>query len=797
MKKFFNKFTSLFLVLVTLFNTVVSPLTVLADVNQKGDLRLVTESGTETGDSVTVTEGSLTNPGDIQITKTVSKTDTLGRYKVQFTVKGKDVVNPSSTPKDVYVVVVLDKSGSMSGNKWTNAVTGAKTFATTLLSKISNAKIALVTFSGNDGDEKETCEIVWVEDDSFLGGHLEKQCDRDLNNDATIVRGFENDNLNSIDFGSANGGTNLGEGLNKAIDLFNNQNIPDDAFNNQDIPDDAFKYVVVLGDGEPTFYTDSDGKTAGPGDEMTTETKKYAYDNASALKTSGVEIFSIGYSVTANSAAETVLKNVANTEKDTDKIKHYVSSNPAAVANAFTNIAISISTDFAGKNATLNDGIGSQFTLVSGSNNIVVGNITEKGFTSDPFYIDIDPDSPTGWHQTNANFTLSYTKPDGTTGTITSTKNPEVYWIQPKYDYRVEYYYNGTIDNSLTETGKAYKDEKVSVTDATINDSTHLKNGYKFSSVTPSKEITIKNNGENVIRVDYVKDNYEYTVNYFYNGVKDTTATEVKSAEFESTITTYTDKVKTGYKLEKVETTDSDKVMPLTISYDTTKNVINVYYTRNLYDYSVEYYFENLDGDFDLQETEIIKGVPFESEIEYVVKEYDNYVYDESKTEAPELVLEDNMVVRLYYLLGDSNVEVHYVIKVEDNYIPFEKYGRDEFGNPTEDFADVELDDVTLTGKIGTEFTTKYREVKDYTFIGIYEGNIINNSEITKLEGTTVTDKFDFETKEYTYVYEAPKGGDELPPQTGFDGNISYINYILLIAVVYILKKYFELISTK
>ena len=75
--------------------------------------------------------------------------------------------------------------------------------------------------------------------------------------------------------------------------------------------------------------------------------------------------------------------------------------------------------------------------------------------------------------------------------------------------------------------------------------------------------------------------------------------------------------------------------------------------------------------------------------------------------------------------------------------------------------------------------------------------NLSNLDGIDKLEGTTVTDKFDFETKEYTYVYEAPKGGDELPPQTGFDGNISYINYILLIAVVYIIKKYFELISTK
>ena len=657
MKKFFDKFTSLFLVLVTLFNTVVSPLTVLADVNQKGDLRLVTESGTETGDSVTVTEGSLTNPGDIQITKTVSKTDTLGRYKVQFTVKGKDVVNQSSTPKDVYVVVVLDKSGSMSGNKWTNAVAGAKTFATTLLSKISNAKIALVTFSGNDGDEKETCKGVWVEDDSFLGFHYETQCSvTDPNNDASIVRGFENTNLNSIDFGSANGGTNLGEGLNKAIDLFNNQ----------DIPSDAFKYVVVLGDGEPTFYTDSDGKTAGPGSEMTTETKKYATDKASALKTSGVEIFSIGYSVTANSAAETVLKNVASTEKDTDKINHYVSSDPAAVANAFTNIAISISTDFAGKNATLNDGIGSQFTLVSGSNNIVVGNITEKGFTSDPFYIDIDPDSPTGWHQTNANFTLSYTKPDGTTGTITSTKNPEVYWIQPEYDYRVEYYYNGTIDNSLTETGKAYKDEKVSVTDTTINDSTHLKNGYKFSSVTPSKEIIIKNNGENVIRVYYVKDNYEYTVNYFYNGVKDTNATEIKSAEFESTITTYTDKVKTGYKLEKVETTDSDKVMPLTISYDTTKNVINVYYvtdekqTKEL-KYTVEYYKDGVLQANDTQvETKTVQVLGPDTlnvdkaKINTTDKYYGYKLEKTIPTTIPDTI-ENNEIIKVYYVIDQDN----------------------------------------------------------------------------------------------------------------------------------------------
>ena len=68
---------------------------------------------------------------------------------------------------------------------------------------------------------------------------------------------------------------------------------------------------------------------------------------------------------------------------------------------------------------------------------------------------------------------------------------------------------------------------------------------------------------------------------------------------------------------------------------------------------------------------------------------------------------------------------------------------------------------------------------------------------MAKLEGTNITGEFDFEEQEYTYVYEAPRGGDEVPPQTGFDGSLSYLNYILLVAVIYVLKKYFDLISEK
>ncbi len=895
---------------------------------------------------------------------------------------------------------------------------------------------------------------------------------------------------------------------------------------------------------------------------MTTETKEYATTKAQALKNIGAEIFSIGYSVSSNSAAEKVLKTIASTNKDTDEIKHYISANggdASNVASVFNNIATSISYDFAGKNAIINDGIGSKFTLVNGTNIINVGNITEEGITTEPFYIDIDPDSETGWHATNADFSLDYTKPDGTKGSIKCSDNPEVYWVQNEYDYRIEYYYDNQIDNNLTESEKGVKGAEIEVLDTTINDKTHLKDGYKFDKVEPDKKITIKNNGENVIRVYYkkaefsyrveyyynneidnsktetksalfeseinnytdkneegykfdktynfpltitsdnnqniikvyyitdgsqrkninytveyykdgvkqeidtqtktkdiqvlepkvldvdkssinitdkyygykfvgsdpstipttivdggvikiyyekdldkikelnytvkyykdgvlqekdtqvitkkvqvlepntlevnknnintvnkydgykfdktnpgeiptiienngvievyyVKDEFSYTVEYYYDGTIDDSKTETAKALFESVINNYQDKNKTGYKLDKTEnlpltiTSDSKKnvikvyyvkdnygykveyyydnqlddsmtytssakylsqvndypdgskkgfsyvsdTAPLTITektenniikvyyesnvydytiyhvekgnennildtvsdsakyqeeitvaekeftgftydskdkevikIDTENNVAYVYYTRNKYNYTVEHYLETKDGKFEIEKTEVVKDVEFETNITYKELEFNGYKYDETRTEAPEKVLEDNLVVRLYYVLADSKVTVHYVVKVDDNYISFDKYGRDELGNNTEEFKDVDLLDEILTGKIGTSFTTKYREVKNYSFIGIYKGNILENSNLEKLEGTNITGEFDFEEQEYTYVYEAPRGGDEVPPQTGFDGSLSYLNYILLVAVIYVLKKYFDLISEK
>ena len=1315
MKKNFQRFTSLFLVFVTLFNTVISPFTVLADTNtpKKGDLRLTDDNQytSENGGSVVATEGSYSQSGDVQIRKVVTKLDDNGNYQVKFEARGIRTTQVTQNTAEMYVVVVFDRSNSMTEmgeneSKWNSAKNGAKTFASKLNEKFNSstnqnekkANIALITF--NNG---ATVKRNFMKNDFTVGNNGRKVNDNRLFGDKP---GDDN-----------NGGTNLHAGLIKAYELLSKVQPKE----GQEIK----KYIVVMGDGAPTYYNNGNNSVKSYGNDTSPTAITKTLDYANTVKASGIEVFTIGYELPSGKVcsdyeeiwngwgydykyrggckeagydaykAEDILKKIATDES------HFALSNSTNITEAFNNIVEKTSYQPAATNIKIVDNIGSNFT--STDNRVVNRQITltldkttvleddSWQAVGEPFIITIDKDS-SDWNKTNNNFTYSYTGINGKVEEV-SVKNPEVYWVAAKYDYRIEYYYDENIDAALTETGSATKGAEIEVLDTTINDSKHLKDGYKLFKVEPDKKITIKNNGENVIRVHYkkaefsyrveyyynnkidnsktetakalfeseinnytdkneegykfdktynfpltitsdnnqniikvyyitdgsqrkninytveyykdgvkqeidtqtktkdiqvlepkvldvdkssinitdkyygykfvgsdpstipttivdggvikiyyekdldkikelnytvkyykdgvlqekdtqvitkkvqvlepntlevnknnintvnkydgykfdktnpgeiptiienngvievyyVKDEFSYTVEYYYDGTIDDSKTETAKALFESVINNYQDKNKTGYKLDKTKnlpltiTSDSKKnvikvyyvkdnygykveyyydnqlddsmtytssakylsqvnnypngskkgfsyvsdTAPLTITektenniikvyyesnvydytiyhvekgnennildtvsdsakyqkeitvaekeftgftydskdkevikidtknniayvyytrnefnytiyhvekgnennildvengnakyqdeitvaekeftgftydskdkkvikidtknnvayvyytrnnYDYTiyhvekgnennildtvkgsakyqeeitvdekeftgftydskdadkiiidveKNVAYVYYTRNKYNYTVEHYLETKDGKFEIEKTEVVKDVEFETNITYKELEFNGYKYDETLTEAPEKVLEDNLVVRLYYVLADSKVTVHYVVKVDDNYISFDKYGRDELGNNTEEFKDVDLLDEILTGKIGTSFTTKYREVKNYSFIGIYNGNILESSNLEKLEGTNITGEFDFEEQEYTYVYEAPRGGDEVPPQTGFDGSLSYLNYILLVAVIYVLKKYFDLISEK
>ena len=599
---------------------------------QKGDIRF---GNNISNNSITVTEGNLVKQGDIQINKTVSKIDDNGNYKVTFEVKGKDVETHTSNKKDVYAVVVFDKSGSMCEDrnffgdcrnpnrdeKWQSAISGAKTFAKTLHEKLPNANIALVTFSEGS---------------------------RGTYNDAKKLRDFAKADFSNVNFGSPDGGTNLYAGLYEANKLLTSDKVPKD----------AIKYVVVISDGEPTYYYDDNGYTHGDGSYMDATTERKTKEMAKTVQ-SNAEVFAIGYDYNG-----TILSEVAS------GADHVYSSDPKTIVTKFTDIADIIGKANAGTDATLTDNIGAKFVMTDAQGNKYTSekfDITEDG-KKFSFNIKINEEDITedGWYPTNADFELTYTDPKGTTKTIKSTKNPEVYWVAKRYDYKIEYYYDGQIDNTLTETGKDVKGKEITVSDESINNNT--KEGYSLTSVNPTtRKIVISSSEENVIRVYYERNSYDYEVHYFFNGNEDESLIERKSAKFNDVISTYTDKVKTGYKLDRVEN------LPLTIK--TKGNVINVYYvtdetqTKEL-SYTVEYY---KDGKKVANDTQVVKETKqvLESDTLTIKKgeinvtnKYVGYKFEKTNPETIPNSINDKGVIKVYYILDESQTkELSYTVE--------------------------------------------------------------------------------------------------------------------------------------
>lgn len=592
---------------------------------QKGDIRF---GNNISNNSITVTEGNLVKQGDIQINKTVSKIDDNGNYKVTFEVKGKDVETHTSNKKDVYAVVVLDKSNSMCNSyncsrdeKWTNAVNGAKTFAKTLHEKLPNAKIALVTFADKDG-------FLGIFDNAY--------------NDAQVLRNFDNKDFSNVNFGTPNGGTNLYAGLYEANELLTASNIKKD----------AIKYVVVISDGEPTLYYDDNGYTDGPGSYMDATTERKTKEMAKTVQKSA-EVFAIGYDYNG-----TILSEVAS------GADHVYLSDPTTIVTKFTDIATIMGKANAGTDAVLTDNIGAKFVMTDAQGNKYTSekfDITEAGKTFS-FNIKINEDDITedGWYPTNADFELTYTDPKGTTKTIKSTKNPEVYWVAKRYDYKIEYYYDGQIDNTLIETGKDVKGKEITVSDESIKN--NAKEGYSFVNTDPStRKIVISSSEENVIKVYYVTDENQtkelsYTVEYYKDGKKvenDTqVVTETKQVLESDTLTVKKSEINVtnkyvGYKFEKT----NPELIPEVIE---NKGVIDVYYEKDTFTYEVRYYF-NRELDESLTEKNVaLYGDKITS---YTDKAKEDYTL-ETVENLPLVISEDESknIINVYYKIDGQGV---------------------------------------------------------------------------------------------------------------------------------------------
>ena len=617
MKKVINqKFEAIMRILLAvtvLFTSFGYTTSVFAASIQKGDIR-----------NEVNTVGSTTSAGDVELKKTVEKTDEEGIYKVTLTAKGKNKVTTESQYADIYTVVVLDTSGSMEKEvcvnrpfifckewadiKYPEAVKGTKVFANTLLSKYPNAQLALLTFSSN----------------------------------VKKARDFDNIGFDNVNYPTPNGQTNLGAAIQKADEMLDDKKKSDA---------NAKLYMVILSDGYPEGQTVNHTTAANHAKNVT-----------------GVEIFTIGYDTDENT--QKLLQGVA-----TDA-NHYSNADGNNVAQKFTDIAGSIETSVpAGRNATITDTIADGFSYVEGSgNNATVDGkkisfnldeITEEGETVS-FKIKIDKDLPTDWYPTNDKADITYTDVSDESVTKTITTSAEVYWVQETYEYRVNYYkdsINGTLLG--TSEDEAVKNAKINASDIDINK--YKPTGYGNGTIDTDMPYTIT--GENdVINVVYKKRNdLSYTVEYYkdQNKISNDNDNTVNNQTFgnkvqEAEIDKNKYKPLLGYKDGTIETD-----MPYEIKEE--DNVIRVCYVkRDDMSYTVKY----LDkaNDEELLNSEVRDGKTFEEVYTETAKDAPyGYRLVGNDTQEVKIDAEDKVVIFYYEKRNDFSYTVMYLEEDTNN----------------------------------------------------------------------------------------------------------------------------------
>ena len=141
---------------------------------------------------------------------------------------------------------------------------------------------------------------------------------------------------------------------------------------------------------------------------------------------------------------------------------------------------------------------------------------------------------------------------------------------QVKASYKIRYVDQDT--NKVLQTAASGTDDPGVWIDHTAPKT--LEGGYEIVGNT---ERTFK-----LVQIDntfdiYYRRPYGYTVEYYYDDVKDEDATVIGERQMCGTkINTYTPKPKVGYELDETKTTK----LPLTIGTDESKNVIKVYYKK-------------------------------------------------------------------------------------------------------------------------------------------------------------------------------------------------------------------------
>ena len=282
-----------------------------------------------------------------------------------------------------------------------------------------------------------------------------------------------------------------------------------------------------------------------------------------------------------------------------------------------------------------------------GTENSVAPDEEKDGLVGDVFATKISDQIPTYYE-----YVSSIGPTQGTY--IEEIQEVTYYYRLRKYEYSIEYYYEGMLDDTKTEQEMAtYGEEIITYIDKNID-------GYKLEKTENLPLIIGENLTTNVIKIYYIKlDNLTYTVNYLE---KDTNKvlSPVKTVPNQ----TFENVINSNDEIIDIDGYNYDSVDKDTLIITTGENIINIYYTkRTNLSYTVNYLEK--DTNKVLSPVKTVPNQTFENVINSndEIIGIDGYNYDSVDKNTLIITTGEN-VINIYYTKRiDLSYKVNYLEK--------------------------------------------------------------------------------------------------------------------------------------
>ncbi len=230
-----------------------------------------------------------------------------------------------------------------------------------------------------------------------------------------------------------------------------------------------------------------------------------------------------------------------------------------------------------------------------------------------------------------------------------------IVYTKKDYNYTIKYYLDNTDGEPVhTDNGTGNYNDHI-----TVDEGKYLSEhtGYEYTGTDKDFNIV---DGENVVTIVYTKKIYNYTINYYKDEISESNFIDkvTGTGNYNDPVTVDEEKFLTGLTGYEYAGENRD----FNISVDEDNNIINIIYTKALYNYQINYYFDSIS---ETNKVATVSGyanynAPIEVDELLHVNDRPGYEYTGLDRDFVMSINPENNIIDIVYTKKDYNYTINY-----------------------------------------------------------------------------------------------------------------------------------------